>query len=195
MPDQSHIICITAILRRALRICERRWRVARKSCARCVVGYPGYVSRNSWSIFPAVTARSPAGPNYLSVEKSFSADREQSAETRYRIVDYCGDVHLYPPGSVTAFQGAWNSRAERRKTENADAKTIGDCHNSAADDRTGGDCANRRKRAEPLPAPVGHRQPRADQVPEGKDNSAAAEAEKRQDAELDRKIKSICRGC
>jgi lysine 2,3-aminomutase len=39
----------------------------------------------------------PAGPNYLSAEKSFSADREQSAETRYRIVDYCGDVHLYPP--------------------------------------------------------------------------------------------------
>jgi hypothetical protein len=49
------------------------------------------------------------------------------------------------------------------------------------------------KRAEPLPAPVGHRQPRADQVPP--ENSSAAEAEKRQDAELDRKIKSICRGC
>jgi hypothetical protein len=47
----------------------------------------------------------------------------------------------------------------------------------------------------PLPAPVGHRQPRADQVPEGKDNPSASEAEKRQDAELDRKIKSICRGC
>jgi hypothetical protein len=49
------------------------------------------------------------------------------------------------------------------------------------------------KRAEPLPAPVGHRQPRADQVPS--ENSTATEAEKRQDAELDRKIKSICRGC
>jgi hypothetical protein len=49
------------------------------------------------------------------------------------------------------------------------------------------------KRDGPLPAPVGHRQPRADQVPP--ENSAAAEAEKRQDAELDRKIKSICRGC
>jgi hypothetical protein len=47
----------------------------------------------------------------------------------------------------------------------------------------------------PLPAPVGHRQPRADQVPQDKDNSTATEAEKRQDAELDRKIKSICRGC
>jgi hypothetical protein len=49
------------------------------------------------------------------------------------------------------------------------------------------------KRQEPLPAPVGHRQPRADQVPQG--NSAATEAEKREDAELDRRIKSICRGC
>ena len=49
------------------------------------------------------------------------------------------------------------------------------------------------KREEPLPAPVGHRQPRADQDPQGKD--PAAEAEKKQDAELDRKIKSICRGC
>ena len=46
----------------------------------------------------------------------------------------------------------------------------------------------------PWPAPVGHRQPRADQVPSEKDNSAAAQ-EKRDDAELDRKIKSICRGC
>jgi hypothetical protein len=45
----------------------------------------------------------------------------------------------------------------------------------------------------PWPAPVGHRQPRADQVPT--QNSAATDAEKRQDAELDRKIKSICRGC
>jgi hypothetical protein len=51
------------------------------------------------------------------------------------------------------------------------------------------------KRAEPLPAPVGHRQPRADQVPPENNNSAASEAEKKQDAELDRKIKSICRGC
>jgi hypothetical protein len=49
------------------------------------------------------------------------------------------------------------------------------------------------KRSEPLPAPVGHRQPRADQVPQG--NTSATEAEKKEDAELDRRIKSICRGC
>jgi hypothetical protein len=47
----------------------------------------------------------------------------------------------------------------------------------------------------PWPAPVGHRQPRLDQIPPGKDNSTAAQQEKREDAELDRKIKSICRGC
>jgi hypothetical protein len=47
----------------------------------------------------------------------------------------------------------------------------------------------------PWPAPVGHRQPRLDQVPDSKDNSPAAQTEKREDAELDRKIKSICRGC
>jgi hypothetical protein len=54
---------------------------------------------------------------------------------------------------------------------------------------------NSSSRKGPLPAPVGHRQPRLDQVPSGKDNSSAAEVEKRQDEELDRKIKSICRGC
>ncbi|MGA7073220.1 hypothetical protein [Bradyrhizobium sp.] len=47
----------------------------------------------------------------------------------------------------------------------------------------------------PWPAPVGHRQPRADQVPPDKDNSNADAAMKREDAELDRKLKSICRGC
>jgi lysine 2,3-aminomutase len=47
---------------------------------------------------PGGHGKSPVGPNYLSAENSFSADREQSTETRYRIVDYCGEVHLYPPG-------------------------------------------------------------------------------------------------
>jgi len=43
----------------------------------------------------------------------------------------------------------------------------------------------------PWPAPVGHRQPRLDQVPPENPNDAM----KREDAALDRKIKSICRGC
>jgi hypothetical protein len=47
----------------------------------------------------------------------------------------------------------------------------------------------------PWPAPTGHRQPRLDQVPSEKDTSNATEAQKREDAELDRKVKSICRGC
>ncbi len=47
----------------------------------------------------------------------------------------------------------------------------------------------------PWPAPVGHRQPRADQVPSEKDTSKANAAADKEDAELDRRIKSICRGC
>jgi lysine 2,3-aminomutase len=50
---------------------------------------------------PGGHGKSPVGPNYLSdalsPADSFSAEREVAAETRYRIVDYCGDVHLYPP--------------------------------------------------------------------------------------------------
>ena len=47
----------------------------------------------------------------------------------------------------------------------------------------------------PWPAPIGHRQPRADQVHSEKDNMSAPDAMKREDAELDRTLKSICRGC
>lgn len=47
----------------------------------------------------------------------------------------------------------------------------------------------------PWPAPTGHRQPRLDQVPPDKDNPNATDAMKREDADLDRKLKSICRGC
>jgi lysine 2,3-aminomutase len=46
---------------------------------------------------PGGHGKSPVGPSYLSPAKSFSGEREVDAETRYRIVDYCGDVHLYPP--------------------------------------------------------------------------------------------------
>jgi lysine 2,3-aminomutase len=46
---------------------------------------------------PGGHGKSPVGPTYLSQPDSFSEEREQAAETRYRIVDYCGDVHLYPP--------------------------------------------------------------------------------------------------
>src|SRR4030088_1933026 len=46
---------------------------------------------------PGGHGKAPVGPNYLSQENSFSQEREQHAETRYRVVDYCGDVSLYPP--------------------------------------------------------------------------------------------------
>ena len=47
----------------------------------------------------------------------------------------------------------------------------------------------------PWPAPTGHRQPRVDQVPSEKDLNNPNDAANREDAVLDRKIKSICRGC
>jgi lysine 2,3-aminomutase len=46
---------------------------------------------------PGGHGKSPVGPSYLSPANSFSGEREVNAETRYRIADYCGDVHLYPP--------------------------------------------------------------------------------------------------
>ena len=46
-----------------------------------------------------------------------------------------------------------------------------------------------------LPAPVGHRQPRAGDVPSEKNLSDPNNPANKEDAALDRKIKSICRGC
>jgi lysine 2,3-aminomutase len=48
---------------------------------------------------PGGHGKSPVGPGYLSHANSFPQERERRAETRYRIIDYCGDVHLYPPKS------------------------------------------------------------------------------------------------
>jgi hypothetical protein len=44
-------------------------------------------------------------------------------------------------------------------------------------------------------APIGHRQPRADQVPSGKTLTNPNDALEKENAILDRKMKSICRGC
>jgi lysine 2,3-aminomutase len=46
---------------------------------------------------PGGHGKSPVGPEYLSPAESGSQQREQQAEMRYRILDYCGDVHFYPP--------------------------------------------------------------------------------------------------
>jgi hypothetical protein len=44
-------------------------------------------------------------------------------------------------------------------------------------------------------APVGHRQPRASDVPNEKNLSDPNNPANKEDALLDKKIKSICRGC
>ena len=46
---------------------------------------------------PGGHGKAPIGPAYLS--QPDSREREDSLERRYRVVDYCGDVHLYPPQS------------------------------------------------------------------------------------------------
>ncbi|OPY95816.1 lysine 2,3-aminomutase [Bradyrhizobium sacchari] len=47
---------------------------------------------------PGGAGKSPVGPNYvLAVQNTAGEAREAESETRYRIVDYCGEVHLYPP--------------------------------------------------------------------------------------------------
>lgn len=47
----------------------------------------------------------------------------------------------------------------------------------------------------PPPAPVGHRQPRAGDVPNEKNLSDANDPLSKENQALDKKIKSICRGC
>ncbi len=47
----------------------------------------------------------------------------------------------------------------------------------------------------PVQAPVGHRQPRVGDVPNEKNLSDPNDPLSKENAALDRKIKSICRGC
>jgi lysine 2,3-aminomutase len=46
---------------------------------------------------PGGHGKAPIGPQYLTSRDSFARDHEAGSETRYRVIDYCGDVHLYPP--------------------------------------------------------------------------------------------------
>jgi lysine 2,3-aminomutase len=48
---------------------------------------------------PGGHGKAPVGPDYLSPANSFSQGPQQHPELRYRVVDYCGEVHLYPPTS------------------------------------------------------------------------------------------------
>jgi hypothetical protein len=50
-------------------------------------------------------------------------------------------------------------------------------------------------RGAPLEAPIGHRQPRASDVPSEKNLTDPNDPLSKENAALDRKIKSICRGC
>jgi hypothetical protein len=47
----------------------------------------------------------------------------------------------------------------------------------------------------PREAPIGHRQPRADQVPSEKNLNDPNDPLSKENAALDKKIKNICRGC
>jgi lysine 2,3-aminomutase len=46
---------------------------------------------------PGGHGKAPVGPIYLSHADSLPPGGEPRSEPGYRIVDYCGDVHLYPP--------------------------------------------------------------------------------------------------
>jgi lysine 2,3-aminomutase len=48
---------------------------------------------------PGGAGKSPVGPNYVLAhpQESPADERESARETRYRVIDYCGEVHLYPP--------------------------------------------------------------------------------------------------
>ena len=59
----------------------------------------------------------------------------------------------------------------------------------------GGGSSTAQKNPPAVQAPVGHRQPRAGDVPNEKNLSDPNNAVNKEDAALDKKIKSICRGC
>lgn len=46
---------------------------------------------------PGGAGKSPVGPSYLARDESSAAQGEAPGEKRYRVLDYCGGVHLYPP--------------------------------------------------------------------------------------------------
>jgi hypothetical protein len=56
-----------------------------------------------------------------------------------------------------------------------------------------GACASNETVTRPWSAPVGHRQPRAADIPAA--SSASQQILDREDANLDRMIRGICRGC
>jgi hypothetical protein len=58
-----------------------------------------------------------------------------------------------------------------------------------------GSSAGRSSSAPAVQAPIGHRQPRVGDVPNEKNLNNPTDQANKEDAALDKKIKSICRGC
>ena len=54
---------------------------------------------------PGGHGKVPIGPQYITRQDSFAQDHDPGGESRYRVIDYCGDVHLYPPQSRGDGQG------------------------------------------------------------------------------------------
>jgi hypothetical protein len=79
-------------------------------------------------------------------------------------------ILLGTPGAIAQTTGSARSSAERASSITPDSRLIGS-------------------------APVGHRQPRASDVPS--ENSASGDPDQisAEDAALDRRINNICRGC
>ncbi|CCD98986.1 lysine-2,3-aminomutase-like protein [Bradyrhizobium sp. STM 3809] len=46
---------------------------------------------------PGGYGKAPVGPQYITAEDSVAQDHVAALQTRYRVVDYCGEAHLYPP--------------------------------------------------------------------------------------------------
>jgi len=46
---------------------------------------------------PGGHGKAPVGPQFLATHDSCASDQKAAEETRYRVIDYCGDVHPYPP--------------------------------------------------------------------------------------------------
>ncbi len=66
----------------------------------------------------------------------------------------------------------------------------------AQNGNSGGSSTAVKNQAQPTrEAPIGHRQPRASDVPSEKNLSDPNNPANKEDAALDRKIRSICRGC
>lgn len=61
--------------------------------------------------------------------------------------------------------------------------------------QSGGGSSTAVKNSGPLPAPVGHRQPRAGDIPNSQQSVDPNDPLSKENAALDKKIKSICRGC